>query len=467
MSLNNLSKYFLIGCIIIKIFVSCFGYLKEGSKDLKFSLSFKKEINNDEPDLARRAYNLRNGRGLVKTIENNDSISYKLSSNRPLLNIGLHYMYQNIYCYFSNLKERDINGTNQQIDKSNTYYKTYAILINYVTLIFYLLSIPFFMFLAKNVGIVNQNLLNITTGFYLTFPSTLIYMGCIPLYENICLPFSVIGISFLLKLIMKQVKNNSLVFLAISLMLTMGVLLRPQSLIPTLMVLLVFGICTLLQTKREGIKSNTASWKFVGIFSIVFLISQSFIFFTNYKYFNTIFYTNRADAFMWGHYELAKGSWDGTVDLKGSEGYIYERKIIPGFDTMSELEQNAAQKNIANNWIKNNFSKELKLLFKKVGIFFMPYNFDYLKFNFSMFFIHLGFFMFGFFVIIKRRLLFCNKAILFSLTWVIGVVIVNVLFFVEYRIKYFADPYMLIFSVFIGNKIYEWFVNKTIKSTIN
>ena len=467
MSLSNLSKYFLVCCIIIKIFVSCFGYLKEGSKDLKFSLSFKKEINNDEPDLARRAYNLRNGRGLVKTIESNDSISYKLSSNRPLLNIGLHYIYQNIYCYFSNLNESDITGINEQVDKSNTYYKTYAILVNYITLFFYLLSIPFFMFLSKGIGIVNQNLLNLTTGVYLIFPSTLIYMGCIPLYENICLPFSVIGISYLLKLVLKQVKNNSFVFLAISLMLTTGVLLRPQSLIPTLMVLFVFGLFVLIQTKREGINSTNASWKFIGIFSIVFLISQSFIFSTNYKYFNEIFYTNRADAFMWGHYELAKGSWDGTVDLKGSEGYIYERKIIPGFDAMSELEQNAAQKNIANNWVKNNFSKEIKLMFKKVAIFFMPYNFDYLKFSFSMFFIHLGFFMFGVFVIVKRRLILSNKAILFSLAWVIGVIIVNVLFFVEYRIKYFADPYMLIFTVFIGNKIYELVVKKTTKSAIN
>ena len=366
MSLSNLSKYFLVCCIIIKIFVSCFGYLKEGSKDLKFSLSFKKEINNDEPDLARRAYNLRNGRGLVKTIVSNDSISYKLSSNRPLLNIGLHYIYQNIYCYFSNLKEIDISGINEQVDKSNTYYKTYAILVNYITLFFYLLSIPFFIFLSKGIGIVNQNLLNLTTGVYLIFPSTLIYMGCIPLYENICLPFSVIGISFLLKLVLKQVKNNSFVFLLVSIMITIGVLLRPQSLIPNLLVLLVFGILLLIQTNKEGITSNKICWKFIGIFSIVFLICQSFIFSINYKNFNKIFYTNRGDAFMWGHYDLAKGSWDGTVDLKGSEGYVYERKIIPGFDSMSEIEQNIAQNKIGSNWIKNNIGKEIILDLKKI-----------------------------------------------------------------------------------------------------
>lgn len=466
MSLNNLSKYFLVCCIIIKIFVSCFGYLEEGSKDLKFSLSFKKEISPDESDLASRAFNLRNGRGLVRTIIDGDSVLYKLSSYRPLLNVGIHCVYQYIYCKFYTLKESEIIGVDQHIDKTNLYNKTYALIINYVSLIFYLLSIPFFMFLAKEIGVWNQNLLNLTTSFYLIFPSTLIYMGCIPLYENIGLPLSIIGISFLLKLVLKQVKNNSVFFLAISLMLTIGVLLRPQSLIPTLMVLFVFGICILIQTKKEGITVNKISWRFIVIFSIVFLISQSFIFYTNYKFFNKVFYTNRADAFMWGHNDLARGSWDGSFDLKGSEGYIYKRKIIPGFDAMSELEQNDAQKNIANNWIKNNFNKELKLQVKKVAIFFMPYNFDHLEFNFSMFFVHIGFFLFLLFAVIKRKLILNNKAILFSLLWVIGVIIVNVLFFVEYRIKYFADPYMLIFSVLIGNKIYELF-EKKIKSSNN
>lgn len=457
MSLNNLSKYFLVTCIIIKIFVSCFGYLDENTKDFKLSLSFKKQINNDETDLASRAYNLRNGRGLVKTIYNNDSVSYKLSSYRPMFNVGLHYIYQNIYSHFSNLKENDIVGINQQVDKSNTYYKTYALLVNYVSLIFYLLSIPFFMFLANKIGIENQNLLNVTTGFYLVFPSTLIYMGCIPLYENISLPLSIIAISYLLKLIFKQVKNNSFAFLAVSLLITIGVLLRPQSLIPTLFVLLVFGILLLIQTKKEGITSTKICWKFIGIFSIVFLICHSFIFSINYKYFNKVFYTNRGDAFMWGHYDLAKGSWDGTVDLKKSEGFVYARKIIPGFDAMSEIEQNNAQNKIGTNWIKANIGKEIILDLKKTAIFFMPYNFDFLKFSFPMFLIHLGFFMFVFFALIKRKLIINNSAVLFSLTWVFGVFIVNILFFVEYRIKFFADPYMLILSVFIISKIFNQF----------
>jgi hypothetical protein len=255
-----------------------------------------------------------------------------------MFNVGLHYIYQNIYSHFLNLKENDIVGVNQQVDKSNTYYKTYALLVNYVSLIFYLLSIPFFMFLANKIGIENQNLLNVTTGFYLVFPSTLIYMGCIPLYENICLPLSIIAISYLLKLIFKQVKNNSFALIAVSLLITIVVLLRPQSLIPTLLVLLVFGILLLIQTKKGGITSTKICWKFIGIFSIIFLICNSFIFSINYKYFNKVFYTNRGDAFMWGHYDLAKGSWDGIVDLKGSEGFVYVREIIPGFDSMSEIE---------------------------------------------------------------------------------------------------------------------------------
>jgi hypothetical protein len=121
---------------------------------------------------------------------------------------------------------------------------------------------------------------------------------------------------------------------------------------------------------------------------------------------------------------------------------------------MSEIEQNIAQNKIGSNWIKNNIGKEIILDLKKTAIFFMPYNFDFLKFSFPMFLIHLGFFMFAFFALIKRKLIINNSAVLFSLTWVFGVFIVNILFFVEYRIKYFADPYMLILSIFIFSKIY-------------
>ena len=84
---------------------------------------------------------------------------------------------------------------------------------------------------------------------------------------------------------------------------------------------------------------------------------------------------------MWGHYDLAKGSWDGIVDLKGSEGFVYVREIIPGFDSMSEIEQNNAQNKIGSNWIKANIGKEIILDLKKTAIFFMPYNFDFLKFG--------------------------------------------------------------------------------------
>jgi hypothetical protein len=163
---------------------------------------------------------------------------------------------------------------------------------------------------------------------------------------------------------------------------------------------------------------------------------------------------------MWGHYELAKGSWDGTVDIKGSYGYNYEREIIPRFDELSEIEQNNAQKKIANNWIKNNIVKEIKLSFKKVAIFFLPYNFERLKVNLPMLIIHLGFFLFIFISIIKRHLIKNNPYILLPLFFIFGILMVNILFFVEYRVKYFADPFMLILTIIALKTTIEWLNGK-------
>lgn len=456
LNLLNLSKAFLVLCFVIKIAVSLFGYLDPKTNELKFSFSFNKLVNNDESELASRAYNLIHGKGLVKTIQNNDSLEYKLSSNRPLLNVGIHYLYQKIYTHFAPVTELEIFGDISGSHKTNGYYFIYAQLVNLITLILFLVSVPFFISLLKNLGIKDQSLLNLSAGFYLLFPSSLIYIGSIPLYENICFSSSVIGISFLIKRLTGNAKNDLFTFFTISIMLTLSVMLRPQILIPVLLTMAVFGIFILIRTKKEGLRSTKNDWRFVLVFCFVFSTLQSGVIYTNYKYFNSIFYTNRADAFMWGHYELAKGSWDGTVDIKGSYGYNYEREIIPRFDELSEIEQNNAQKKIANNWIKNNIVKEIKLSFKKVAIFFLPYNFERLKVNLPMLIIHLGFFLFIFISIIKRHLIKNNPYILLPLFFIFGILMVNILFFVEYRVKYFADPFMLILTIIALKTTIEW-----------
>lgn len=449
-----LVKCFMYLCLVFKITVACFGYLDENTKELKFSFSFSKKINNDEIDLASRAYNLRNDRGLVKNIYSKDSVSYKLSSNRPMLNIGIHYLYQSIYSSMYELKEEDIIS-NKFVDKNNRYYHYYSIFINCLSLIVFLFSIIPFRNISFEIGIKNGSLLNFSTGLYFVFPSSLLYIGCIPLYENISLPISIIFIDFLFKIHQCDKKVSLFKYFLISILLTIAVMIRPQMLIPSIITLGVFILLPGLKNLIKNFINNICYRRILIIFSIIFVVFQSAIIIVNYKYFNAIFYTNRGDAMMWGHYELAKGSWDGTVDIEGSKGYIYQREIIPGFDSMSEIEQDKAQRNIAKKWIIENPIKEFKLILKKIAIFFMPYNFDYNKFNLIMFFTHLGFAIYFFQFISKFNTHLKNKILLLPLVFVFGVLFVNVMFFVEYRVKYFADPYLLMFSILAYNNLYK------------
>lgn len=440
-----LSKIVLVLCVLTKVLFSCFAYIDHKNNDtIKFSASFSKEINNDEWDLASRAYNLLNGRGLVKNINSNDSISYKLSSNRPLFNIGLHCIYQKIYAKFKNLNEKDIIGENNVVDRTNLYYKSYAMFINYTSLILFLISGFSFYQILKNIGIENVIILNLVTGLYLVFTSSLIYIGLIPLYENISSPISVISMSLMIRLYLNQLNINWLQLISIQLLLVIAILLRPQMLIPVLLLFSVFLFFTIKKKSNTQLQYVRKLRLFIAGFSMIFILFQSTIVLINYKFFNKIFYTNRADGYMWGHYELAKGSWDGTFEMKNSVGYNYMRKMVPDFDSLTEIEQNTAQKNIANHWILNNPYKELKLIFKKTAIFFMPLNFNSNSISFMMMIIHFFFFTFLIYMMFNYTVVLKNTPLMFIFSFIIGVLLVNIIFFVEHRVKYFADPFLLI-----------------------
>lgn len=447
-NLKNLSKSFLVTCIAIKICFSCFAYIDVRTNKVNFAFNFKKIINNDEWDLASRAYNLSHDRGLVKNVIKNNSISYKLSSNRPLLNVGIHYLYQKLYAKCFKLNESDIIGVNNTVDRENNYYKIYAIIINYVSLLLCLISGFFFIEILNNVGVENRNLIYFATGCYFILTSSLIYVGLIPLYENISLPVAVILLSLLTNLLNNKyiIKWHHLFVLCF--LITFSVMIRPQILIPTVFAVSGFLLFTINKTLTLGFEKVKTSWIFILIFSFIFLIAQCSILIINFKYFDTVFYTNRADGFMWGHYDLARGSWDGTVDIENSEGYLYTRKLIPNFDNMTELQQNKSQLQVARNWMLENPLKELNLTIKKIMIFFYPNNFNEVEFSINMFLIHSLFFVFIFVFIFNFWKFYKNKALMLVLVFVFGVVFVNVLFFVEHRVKYFADPFMLIISIF-------------------
>jgi hypothetical protein len=143
------------------------------------------------------------------------------------------------------------------------------------------------------------------------------------------------------------------------------------------------------------------------------------------------------------------GNWgDPTNPL-----YEYVHAQIPHVGELNELEESKARQNVAVKWIKQNPAGELKLIARKIGIYFLPRNYEVLFgsnfLNPINLLVHL---LFLFFIATKlyERSMTSNELILFSP--IAASIILSIIFFVGYRWRYYAEPFMIIFAwQFVAN----------------
>ena len=150
-----------------------------------------------------------------------------------------------------------------------------------------------------------------------------------------------------------------------------------------------------------------------------------------------------------GHNPYAKGSWMGNWLLPSSELYQYSHQNIPDLDSLNQYEEGLARKKVAFNWIKENPLDEIKLSFRKLLLFFLPRNFEFLPFNQLPnpinFIFYVGFLacvMMSFFY--KNRFWDIEKTII--LIPILGAIALTLVFFMGARWRYYAEPFMIIFA---------------------
>jgi hypothetical protein len=148
-----------------------------------------------------------------------------------------------------------------------------------------------------------------------------------------------------------------------------------------------------------------------------------------------------------GHNPYARGSWTGNWADSGSEIYKYVYSQIPNNDYLNEWDQSKARKRVAVNWIKENPLKEIKLSIRKLVIYFLPKNLEILRYsdlpNPINLLTHLFFISMVLLKVYSRKVKL-NELLLFSP--IAGSIILTIVFFVGYRWRYFAEPFMIIFA---------------------
>jgi hypothetical protein len=344
--------------------------------------------------------------------------------------------------------------------KNNIPKEWWVLMLAIVAQVLFFISIFYFYRLAQ--FFLNKKYAFYATITYCFYPSVLIYIGSLFSYhENIVLPLLIIVVARLLYSTEQDYKWYD--YILIPVMVVTGILLKGNTL-PVFAVLLFFyTLIVSIQKKWKHLLPVLTSVVLVLAVHLPTLEKNRIMFG------KPVLSTQSGYEFLQGHHPEAKGSWlgrwkDSTNVLLG---YVHEN--IEGVELMNELEEGEARKQLAWKWIKDHPLDVVKLEFRKLVLFFMPWNQNihftaiwYNPFNLA---VHVLFLFIVFMKTATRSFTFRDVIILAP---VLASLAVSVIFFVGYRWRFYAEPFMIIFAwtciVYLMKRIREKRANSLLKN---
>lgn len=398
-------------------------------------------VNPDELLIAEAALNYVDGKGYVSSMEIiRPGHHYNETSLRPSYPVFFHVMAMRIYHFF--VSDRI------EVRADHHYFKLYAsglhlistILFGFSTISFYRICSYFFS---------NQLDRTICIGAYLFYPSIFHFVGNLACYESVALSLFLITFHGLLKLIRSPTTRKDIFVFGFCGVL--ATLIRPQLLIIFAFVFISFKVYLMLTQKNP-----VAFHRFLLIFIVSFALVSIPVFIKNYKTVGLATLSTQSGFSLFeGHNPYARGSWCGDCQINPEQPtYQYIRKEIPGFDSLSEAERSNGLKKMAIQWAMHNPLNEIILSIRKAAIYFLPYNSEDNSFNLVTFLVHalalLFFAMIGYRLFKPNAIELKNFLIIGPL---VGSLALSIIFFVGYRWRYFAEPFMIIMSIMVIREI--------------
>jgi hypothetical protein len=290
-----------------------------------------------------------------------------------------------------------------------------AVIIHIFSVLLYIISLVYFHKMT-NWGF---------TLLYGLYPSVIYYVGSFSLYENITLPIMII--------VMYKLLKNSLArhdFILVPGLAALSCLYRHQ------LIFIYAGIFLLYFFRGKK--------KLAGMVILALCLAYAPIILRNHAIFGKyILSTKTGFQLFHGHNPFARGAYYGDPN---SEIYGYLKEKIPV--GLNEYEESMAHQRLALEWIRANPGKELKLMARKAIIYFLPQNFaadlpGNKLYNPINLIVHILFLL----CLLKfqRKDMLILSPIIFSF-------LLCLIFFVSYRFRYFAEPFMMMYIYLTGLK---------------
>jgi hypothetical protein len=322
--------------------------------------------------------------------------------------------------------------------KQHIHKRKWVSFCNIVSALFLCISIIFFYRLSQRF--LPEKLVLYATLLYAVFPPVVYYIGTLFWYEQIVLSWLIIIVYYVIKAINSTLKPLEWMFLIVLILLS--TLFRLQT-ITILLPLLVLVAGYSLYKKKYFLTSMMLLTLTLGMIAHIPSLKKNKDLYGKY-----MLSTQMGYEILQGHNPHAKGSWMGDWLLPSSALYQYSHQQIPNLKNLNQYEEGVARQQVAVNWMKQHPLEELKLQFRKVALYFLPRNFEFLPYNQWLnplnFIVYAGFLAYVFWLI-KNKCKPIDISRLILLMPFIGSITLTLVFFMGARWRYYAEPFMIIF----------------------
>jgi hypothetical protein len=323
--------------------------------------------------------------------------------------------------------------------KNNIHKRYWVVFCNVVSAILLVFSIFYFFELA--LLFLGQNLAFYSTIAYCIFPSVLYYIGTLFWYEQIVLSLLIVSIYYAIKSLTQQLSLIEIMITGLCIILSTLFRIQTIAIFAPLLLLLILFFAYQKQVKKCVC--------YIVIALLGWLSHYPSLEKNKKLYGKSILSTQTGYELLQGHNPYAKGSWMGNWLLPSSDLYQFSHNKIPNINTLNQFEEGLARKKVAFDWIKENPLLEIKLLFRKLILFFFPRNFEFLPLNQVPnplnLIIYLGFLGFLFKELRKKFMLWNIKKTIVLMP-IAGSIALTLVFFMGARWRYYAEPFMILFA---------------------
>ena len=440
----------LVLALLLKLFIDGFVDINKFGGQFK-SINLHKQLsfysNPDDGEMAQVARNVLIGKGFVTDISF-DRPKFRTDTEwqtafRPKLNVLVHVAGLKIYLLlhpqYNILEDKNIPAP---------YFEAFTTTIFVVKNLLFLISLFYFFRLA---GVfLNKDRALGATILYCLYPSIILYVGMINIFECLIMPCLVIIASIHLynRKNYKPFSFSEILFFALAIP-TICFLKMQVSLIMIFLYLVM-----LADVISESIRIKQYLLAYMPA-NIIIALFTFYIISSNYQTTGRAIISNQSALNLFhGNNPFAKGSWNPSIWKQ------YAKEIDPILEknkeklSSDEFTETQFYKTWAVDWMKTHPKQELLLCFRKLAIYFLPNNSNCWKINPITLFVHICFFGFVFFFFWGK---FKGIEFLYILAPVTAILAVNLIFFVEYRWRYLADPFMVltacVFIDFVLNKL--------------